>query len=813
MDRAPTHRIRIFDCVVLEKIPLTTLFALILLLSTTIAGSADNGAKTRAYLEGKFTFEVIGPGAAPYGITSGLLGSLGIGVNLGRLSQMQLPTNPGLDADEHTRIDLDFTLIPESKGRWELYEYTVHHTAEDFTTLQEGDIRIADSMTSSDQARFSEGRWVVAPEGIPKDFQPTIGLKLWRAKTARACEDGPGWLPTFLAGQGEVLCYELELNLIYPVAPVGTSAWTKGDEFGIRLRARNGIYSFSMEAPEVPDISDLLPDREQSVAAMETLAEFFSELVGKATGSQPQQPSIDPSQVQDVRKNVKDLLRGVEAMQDQFDQLQLDLRSGHNLQRTWRGAVENGLIKIDDVYPILSGGQATDLGRLPVLHPVLEKVDDDWLPEDGNSVEVRARFEGAATEPMDWRFELMEVTTEKGKCLNSPDRDTTPDLFFDDAANAALGFTAAQQVGEKWRVETTRPLEVATLRVASRDFGAWGKLKAWVKMGRDWQPVAIEASDLDYITIPLDESGGENFIADSWERDEGLSPGQSHRLDDDAKGPDNSHLGDGLSLYEEYRGVFVKGDHVRTRPTNKDLFLHFKRGDGLDGYGRYFHEAAGTEVHEVSWKELFGPGQDMVINRNSSPDKRTAPGHQQRGKFVRIMPEDRMRGGVCGLAAIGGHTVNLADMPACTGDETFVHELMHSLSVKHHGWDWRPESFEVCVGEGRNPDGGLNYFPDCEKHPGLPTKVTIAYWDSPFSGDQWCFMVYQGAAGFTESRNRPTPVLSADGALRKFQDASYTQRICRSQEGTEHNANGEQVNGASREYGNCWEQIRIRDEE
>jgi hypothetical protein len=396
------------------------------------------------------------------------------------------------------------------------------------------------------------------------------------------------------------------------------------------------------------------------------------------------------------------------------------------------------------------------------------------------------------------------VTTEKGECLNSPNRDSKPDLFFDDATNATLGFTAAQKVGKKWRIETTRPLETATPRVASRDYGAWGKLQAWVKMGRDWQPVAVEGSELDYITVPLDESGGENFIADTWERDEGLSPGQDHRLDDDSKGPENGHPGDGLSLYEEYRGVFVKGDHVRTRPTSKDLFIHVQPGVGLDGHGRYFHDAAGTAVHELSEEEL-GLKWDQVINRNSSPDKRWAPGHRQHGKAVGVLPE--IRGGyACGAAWIGGYKAALADVPSCKTDETFVHELMHSLWVKHHGWSWDPDGIELCEVDGK-------YYPDCEEHPGMRTRKEVAYWDGPFSGDQWCFMAYHGALGFMESRTSIRPVLETDGSLKRFLHPPYTEHICKSQDGTEYNADRQQVNGASREYGNCWEQIRIRDEE
>jgi hypothetical protein len=787
----------------------TGLYTLLLSLGATAAIGTDNASKTPVYLEGTFTFEVVGPGAAPYGITSGLLAAMGVGTNLGRLEQMQLPINPGLDADEHTRIDIDFKLIAKSNGRWELHEYSVYHTAEDYTTLQEEDIRIADSITSSDEARFSDGKWVVAPEGIPSDFEPRISLKTWQAKSAEACEKGPGWLPAFLRGTGEVPCYELEMDLIYPIAPLGSSEWTKGGDFGVRLRAQNGIYKFSVEAPDVPDITGMLPDKEQSVAAMEALAGFFSELIGQATGSTPERPAIDPSQVQDIQKDVGDLLRGVDAMMRQLDQLELDLRSGHSLQRTWRGAVNQGLIRIDEVYPILSGGEASDLGRLPVLYPYLEKVDEDWLPENGNGVKVDAGIEGGATEPMDWRFELSDVTTERGECLNSENRDRQPDLYFDDDINVALGLTSAQKTGDAWRIETTEPLERVTLWVASRDYGAWGNLRAWIKMGNEWQPVAVEGSELDYITIPLDEAGGENFVADAWERSEGIALGQDCRIDDDEKGPKNIHRGDGLSLYEEYRGVLVKGDHFRTHPTIKDLFIHIQPGSGLDGFGNYFLNAAGTAVHELSENELLGPGDTQEVNRNSSTDKRWGQGHRQHGKKI-VLGETYMSVGspACGKAAVPGKLITIT----CKDKETFVHELMHSLSVSHHGF---PEvrTIEVC----RREDEFEGFWPDAdcsEGPPGLRTDVPVAFPESPYSGDQLCFIAYRGGVYGYVTRFPPTPALNEDGTLAKFRAPEEPRnRICRSPDGTEFNANGQQVKGAMDGLGNCWDQIHIRDED
>ncbi len=78
-------------------------------------------------------------------------------------------------------------------------------------------------------------------------------------------------------------------------------------------------------------------------------------------------------------------------------------------------------------------------------------------------------------------------------------------------------------------------------------------------------------------------------------------------------------LGDGLSVYEEYRGFMIGGQHKRLRPTKRDFFIHrqniggaLNAGDfGLVGTG--FVGSSGMEVHEIMLNEMSGTA---VTTRN-----------------------------------------------------------------------------------------------------------------------------------------------------------------------------------------------------
>src|SRR4029077_2112311 len=120
---------------------------------------------------------------------------------------------------------------------------------------------------------------------------------------------------------------------------------------------------------------------------------------------------------------------------------------------------------------------------------------------------------------------------------------------------------------------------------------AYGHLKVEAKSKcGGWEPVRIHVGgqDRDFVTVPMDENN--NLIADRMEEPNNGITEWSYAGDpgsDDDKYPKGDGTpGDGLTLFEEYRGFMTASnffesacqdrgydDHIRTDPAQKDLFV------------------------------------------------------------------------------------------------------------------------------------------------------------------------------------------------------------------------------------------------
>jgi hypothetical protein len=111
----------------------------------------------------------------------------------------------------------------------------------------------------------------------------------------------------------------------------------------------------------------------------------------------------------------------------------------------------------------------------------------------------------------------------------------------------------------------------ATVTVRCLDYGGWAYLMGYVT-GFFGEGAArrIDAQDLFVVDIPMDEN--ENHIADYWE-DLRNPPSRDPLSDDDDTPVGNGTGGDGLSLYEEYRGLMVRGRWRDFDPWIKDMFV------------------------------------------------------------------------------------------------------------------------------------------------------------------------------------------------------------------------------------------------
>jgi hypothetical protein len=267
----------------------------------------------------------------------------------------------------------------------------------------------------------------------------------------------------------------------------------------------------------------------------------------------------------------------------------------------------------------------------PIAQVVIDltKCEYDWLPEKDNTTPFTARIyqyrNGQCTYPGPSRrisFDLVDASSEEGFCVNGGSAfDVENDLFFDKARLQA-GFhlcndetlLAAQPKYYAQATTKTRAAE-ATVTVSSEDYGSHGEIKATAFNAQPIEPrdptgaVVCRLGD-NTVDIPLDDfPQGGNFIADKWDA---KYPTHLVDTDDQDRSLNNANHGDGLSRYEEYRGVDVNNDgrvtynHARTDPQElrnpsnerlspnlKDLFVQ------STGFGGNYPFAIGDAFRET----------------------------------------------------------------------------------------------------------------------------------------------------------------------------------------------------------------------
>lgn len=459
--------------------------------------------------------------------------------------------------------------------------------------------------------------------------------------------------------------------------------------------------------------------------------------------------------------------------------------SGLTLQGSYHGKY------ISKTWSLMPSGKGKTL--------ILTKCDSSWLPEDNNSVKITVKGDGLYGEAVKIRFTLFEITKEPGTCLNSKDENKNPDLDFFHPDNSESKFSTIHSTKEGFVAETAKAVKNMTITVASRDFGAWGKLKAEAGFEGLWQPILTEEGK-SYITIPLDESGGrENQIADKFETDKKLDAGVDPRLDKECI----ENRGDGLSAYEEYRGFLIgRGNrHHRTNPKEPDLFI-CPETQRLRQLLREIHYnfPAGIKVHLIQHDQYKN---SLEINPNNNLYNVVL----QHGLWL---VELDLPGGVW------GETVGECDSPkSCEYASidieqhrnyhpykkkylynTIVHEIMHGISLEHHGGDhmYISQEADFYVEE---PHGAY-------RHP-------MALYNGASSGDIRCVMSYPTSMYYQDA---PEHIAVDDqGRPRVFIDTIDKVRynfLCSQKNGT---GAGENLQLGPAEKGECVKSIQISDKQ
>jgi hypothetical protein len=247
-----------------------------------------------------------------------------------------------------------------------------------------------------------------------------------------------------------------------------------------------------------------------------------------------------------------------------------------------------------------------DTVKVTNLKVEIEKCASAFLPKGGegsedNTTTIRA-FVTPNTVKGRFKLTLYDVSDEAGYCVNAPatvpgsgeDSDSWKDLQFPTQTNFTIS-GSDNNVAET----TTTDVNEATVTVKSFDCGAYGKIKVeFTPQGSGIVCVGKEQGGTDEFTrIPRDADA--NNIADCWSHNAGGN------TDDTDTSLNNTMNGDGLTRYQEYRGIDINADGViaadeRLDPAKKDLFVRgsgYSSGDSFS-YGGAFSEAQ-IMIHEV----------------------------------------------------------------------------------------------------------------------------------------------------------------------------------------------------------------------
>jgi hypothetical protein len=475
------------------------------------------------------------------------------------------------------------------------------------------------------------------------------------------------------------------------------------------------------------------------------------------------------------------------------------------------------------------------------LELIVEPRDyDTWTPEGnldpqkpGNHLALKARLQrrggGAPQEKARrMRFELTQVSREPGVAMNHPPRAQArrnPDLRFRSNPQLAIsddGLSAAtHDTGIGGYTE-------AEAELSSFDWGAWGELRVVAVMGDGREILGHLATD-PRPQILLPKRRKDSRIPDVLRASAGLGD-----LPDDNDGENDpmgdEFSGDGLTLYEEYRGFYENSKHVRSSPMKKDLFVLNKVGAGAKPGIALFARETGLRVrHELLDAEL---GADRVINANHGEGPHLVDQHAVRIEPQIPPPSDpsapaprfensAAQGGpgtpeAVARVLISGTALRVG---AARLARTIAHELGHSVNVFHHGQGdlgrvfWRAQA--LPGGGMQVTEGGTVIQLRTEDGQAIPVRtagqieVWVADARAQHSGVEDCFMRYDVADAYRKD---------AEPGVRYW--VKGTERrgamLCESREGTGVNARERQprprYGDADDCAGSCKRQLRVSDE-
>ncbi len=206
----------------------------------------------------------------------------------------------------------------------------------------------------------------------------------------------------------------------------------------------------------------------------------------------------------------------------------------------------------------------------------------------GNEINVKVTLwdnikHAPAADPYTAIIKLNNVSKLPGYCMNFPEKDAKadddPDMRFDNADSAIY------KSWSKDRIETRNSSEPQYVNIVSYDYGAYAGITADVTLA-DGNTIRAHVRNSVSDTFTLPKRSDNSLIADYWKQLENASDKKD--MDDDEQIMDHDkYKGDGLTLFEEYRGFLEDRKHFRGSAEKKDVMVCNKIAtqrsqDGID---------------------------------------------------------------------------------------------------------------------------------------------------------------------------------------------------------------------------------------
>lgn len=373
----------------------------------------------------------------------------------------------------------------------------------------------------------------------------------------------------------------------------------------------------------------------------------------------------------------------------------------------------------------------------------------EWRPtlreglNPGRELSIAATVESPKGERLDrirvkkFTWTLHETSREPGVAMNFPRREnakTDPDLRI-----AGIPTSDDGQKGEEVPAEGDLG---SVIDLVPYDWGGWATLRVQAELedGRVIQGTMKGGPVDGRSDIPIPYRADGSKVADVWLKERGLSGGSDTTDDDPQPVGKPGADGDGLTVYEEYRGFYVKGEHRSTDPLRKDLFVSNQEGAIARGAVGRFRRVSQLEVHLPEISE-FDPFFQNQINFNRAQGPTRGP---QGGLLLR--PSSLFRGNATAATRPGTHgrvvvPRALRDVPQrvannATTEHIVMQEMFRALGVERPGPDDSMKQFELVM-----PPPGSSEPPEILMVPN--TRVVVL----DFFGDDFARKWQQQIAG------------------------------------------------------------------